>query len=100
MWLGKKYPYSTSTLTACDGRAFLTACDGLALPMACDGLALPTACDGHAFLTACDGRALPAGLSGVGIRSENQVAGRSNPVFSSFPAISRNFHNFVAGGVS
>jgi hypothetical protein len=50
-----------------------------------------------------DGPALPAGLSGVGIQSENQIADRSIPVFSSFPAISRNFHNFhnfVAGGVS
>jgi hypothetical protein len=55
------------------------------------------------ILTACGGPALPTGLSGVGIQSENRVAGRSNPVFSPFPAIPRNFHNFhnfVAGGVS
>jgi len=67
MWLGKKYPYSTSTLTACDGQA------------------LPTACDGQAFPTACDGPALPAGLSGVGIQSENQVAGRVSDLFFWLP---------------
>ena len=111
MWLGKKYPYSTSTLTACGGRAFLTACDGQAFLTACAGRALPTACDGQAFLTACagralptacdgpafptdcDGRALPARLFGVGIQSENQAADRSNPVFSPFP---RNFPQFSA----
>jgi hypothetical protein len=76
MWLGKKCPYSTSTLTACDGRAFLTACDGQALP---------TACDGRAFPAACDNPALPAGLSGVGIQSENQVAGRVSDLFFWLP---------------
>jgi len=76
MWLGKKCPYSTSILTACDGRSFLTACDGLAFLTDCAGLAFPTA---------CAGRALPAGLSGVGIRSENRVAGRVSDLFFWLP---------------